>query len=298
MATDPRLPTQLIIIAAVMLVLMSVYEWLKQVLLPDISIWSSHIITIVFTTCVATATFYFVMKQFHEEYRMRLQEIARREAFEASLRESEEKWHSAVNNAVVGFYQVVEAGDFIMVNDKLAAILGYDSSAQLLNNIKNIKQLYVNPQERLPLIERLSVRGVTGQTEVQFKAHTGIPIWISLSARAFTAPSGDTVFEGYIIDITKRKKAEAEKERLYRELKVSMEQVRTLQGMLPICSHCKKVRDDKGYWNQLEEYISSHSDAQFSHSICPECIEKLYPEFCRNKKGDRRMHTGKASLPK
>jgi len=58
-----------------------------------------------------------------------------------------------------------------------------------------------------------------------------------------------------------------------------LSEIQTLRGILPICSNCKKIRDDKGYWNQIEAYISDHSEAQFSHSICPECAKELYPEF-------------------
>ena len=62
------------------------------------------------------------------------------------------------------------------------------------------------------------------------------------------------------------------------ELEKALEEVRTLSGMLPICASCKKIRDDKGYWNQIESYISKHSEVEFSHSICPECAQRLYPE--------------------
>nr|WP_320193298.1 response regulator [uncultured Desulfobacter sp.] len=61
------------------------------------------------------------------------------------------------------------------------------------------------------------------------------------------------------------------------ELKEALSQVKKLSGLLPICMHCKKIRDDKGYWNQIEAYIDNHSEAQFSHSICNECAEKHYP---------------------
>lgn len=71
-------------------------------------------------------------------------------------------------------------------------------------------------------------------------------------------------------------RAEKKKESLILKLESSLDEVKKLSGMLPICSSCKKVRDDTGYWNQIENYISSHSDAQFSHSICPHCAEKLY----------------------
>jgi hypothetical protein len=62
------------------------------------------------------------------------------------------------------------------------------------------------------------------------------------------------------------------------ELEQALAEVKQLSGMLPICSHCKKIRDDQGYWKQLEEFISKHSDAQFSHGICPECLKLHYPE--------------------
>ncbi|QHI68111.1 hypothetical protein [Tichowtungia aerotolerans] len=63
------------------------------------------------------------------------------------------------------------------------------------------------------------------------------------------------------------------------ELTEALKQVRTLTGLLPICASCKKVRNDSGYWDQLEDYIQNHSDAKFSHAICPDCLNKLYPEL-------------------
>jgi len=70
-----------------------------------------------------------------------------------------------------------------------------------------------------------------------------------------------------------------ERQRLITELKRATAHVMQLQGMLPICSSCKKIRDDKGYWNRIEAYFSEHSNVQFSHGICPDCIKKLYPNL-------------------
>ncbi len=70
--------------------------------------------------------------------------------------------------------------------------------------------------------------------------------------------------------------AEEEREKLIRELQEALAKVKTLTGLLPICASCKKIRDDKGYWNQIEAYIRDHSEAEFSHGICPECMKKLY----------------------
>lgn len=74
-----------------------------------------------------------------------------------------------------------------------------------------------------------------------------------------------------------------ERQRLLTELKEALEHVRQLQGMLPICSFCKNIRDDEGYWKELEVYISKHSEARFSHGICPPCARKHYPDFSREK---------------
>ncbi|MCD4775651.1 MAG: tetratricopeptide repeat protein, partial [Candidatus Aegiribacteria sp.] len=63
------------------------------------------------------------------------------------------------------------------------------------------------------------------------------------------------------------------------DLKKALAEVNTLSGLLPICASCKKIRDDSGYWEQIEEYISRRSDTQFSHGLCPECMKKLYPEY-------------------
>ena len=68
-------------------------------------------------------------------------------------------------------------------------------------------------------------------------------------------------------------------ERAYQKLQKAHDRIKKLNGLIPICSHCKKIRDDRGYWNQLEEYISHHSEAEFSHGICPECVKKYYPDY-------------------
>jgi sigma-B regulation protein RsbU (phosphoserine phosphatase) len=78
-------------------------------------------------------------------------------------------------------------------------------------------------------------------------------------------------------------KALWEQEKLAEELRKALSQVKVLSGLLPICASCKKIRNDKGYWEQMEMYIRDHSEAEFSHSICPECAEKLYPEFYKKK---------------
>jgi YesN/AraC family two-component response regulator len=71
----------------------------------------------------------------------------------------------------------------------------------------------------------------------------------------------------------------AEREQLIVDLQKALAEIKTLQGILPICSFCKKIRDDKEVWTQLENYISEHTDARFSHSFCPDCARKMYPKY-------------------
>ena len=93
-------------------------------------------------------------------------------------------------------------------------------------------------------------------------------------------------FIGISRDITKRKLIEEQRDKSIFELKKALIEVKKLSGLLPICSHCKKIRDDKGYWYQIESYIRDHSEAEFSHSICQECAKKYYSDI--NLYGDKK----------
>lgn len=84
------------------------------------------------------------------------------------------------------------------------------------------------------------------------------------------------------LENNQRRQAEQEREKVICELTEALSEVKTLSGLLPICASCKKIRDDKGYWNQIEVYIRKHSGAEFSHGICPECARKLYPEIFKD----------------
>lgn len=74
--------------------------------------------------------------------------------------------------------------------------------------------------------------------------------------------------------INDRKQTEEALEKERRRLQQALDEIRTLRGIVPICSYCKKIRDDEGYWNQVEQYVSKHTEARFSHGICPNCLER------------------------
>ena len=101
-------------------------------------------------------------------------------------------------------------------------------------------------------------------------AKYNIIIWPTCIIVIFAAFMLDLLFRSIFVQMNERKK-------LITELQDSIAAVKILRGLLPICASCKKVRDDKGYWKQIETYITEHSEAEFSHGLCPDCIEKLYP---------------------
>ncbi|MBU0682477.1 MAG: HAMP domain-containing protein [Proteobacteria bacterium] len=103
--------------------------------------------------------------------------------------------------------------------------------------------------------------------------------WLFMHDRAIKWIDGRIVRLQIATDITNRKKTEEEREQLIAQLEEAAGKIKTLSGFLPICASCKRIRDDQGYWNQIESYIRDHSEAEFSHSICPGCAKKLYPEF-------------------
>ena len=100
---------------------------------------------------------------------------------------------------------------------------------------------------------------------------------VEVSASNVTGSSGQVVGRmASFVDITKRKKLELAREKL---IEKQQTEIKILKGIIPICTACKKVRDGVGFWHQVENYIKKHSEADFSHSICPDCAKKLYPDF-------------------
>ena len=110
----------------------------------------------------------------------------------------------------------------------------------------------------------------------------GEPVWVLTSATTIDY-GGRRAILALMTNINSLKLMEKELETAIEELRKAFARVKTLSGLLPICSSCKKIRNDKGYWEQMEIYIRDHSEADFSHGLCPECAERLYPGFYKKK---------------
>ncbi|MEW6128092.1 MAG: PAS domain S-box protein [Acidobacteriota bacterium] len=141
---------------------------------------------------------------------------------------------------------------------------------------------WVNPADYQHFMEEVRRRKTVRNYECQLRTPSGKQVVALLTAEIIEV-NGQQCVLVITLDITRRKQAEAEREQLIAQLQEALTKVKLLSGLLPICASCKKIRDDKGYWNQIEDYISKHSEAEFSHSVCPDCLENFYSELLRKK---------------
>jgi PAS domain-containing protein len=134
---------------------------------------------------------------------------------------------------------------------------------------------FVHPEDRQRTLDQnLKVRsgGQALDFENRYRCKDGSYRWLLWNA---TADLEHEVIYSVARDITERKRADEERERLLRELQAALAEVRELQKILPICSYCRNIRDDENYWQTVESYISHHTNTRFSHGICPACFENV-----------------------
>jgi hypothetical protein len=138
----------------------------------------------------------------------------------------------------------------------------------------------VEDQKRLEREDSETIDDDFFSTEVRIVLLSGDIKWIRFRSKpSHKSGSGEVTWVGCIVDITDQKRLGFEKDHHLKELQKAIDEIKTLKGILPFCSICKKIRDDQGYWNQVDVYIDEHSEADISHSICPECAKKHYPDY-------------------
>lgn len=119
----------------------------------------------------------------------------------------------------------------------------------------------------------------TGKEYVWEVLNDKVDRWYRNHDRVILWQDGSRVKIQIATDITEQKQLSLEREKLITELQEANSQIKTLRGIVPICAYCKKIRDDQGYWQQVEKYVSQHTDAQFSHGICQQCMDEHFPEL-------------------
>lgn len=139
--------------------------------------------------------------------------------------------------------------------------------------------------EMLKIIAGVRRGDVVGEYETERLHKSGKIIPVAVTVSPIKSATGEVIGASSIArDIARQRQAEAERQLLIQELMAASKQVRALTGLLPICATCKRVRDDKGYWQQVEAFIAKHSEITFTHSICPDCAEEYERQFGRKDK--------------
>jgi len=218
------------------------------------------------------------------ELRQRIADLekleVKRKRTEEALRKSEERYRTILDNIEEGYFEVDIPGNFTFFNDSLCRVLGYSRDEMMgMNN-----RQYMDKENAQKIYQAFNQVYTTGEPYRSFDweivRKDGTKRFVESSVSLIRDSKGERIgFRGIVRDITERKRVEAEREKLIRELQDALAQIKKLSGLLPICASCKKIRDDQGYWNQIEAYIRDHSEAKFSHGICPECMKKLYPDL-------------------
>lgn len=201
-----------------------------------------------------------------------------RKRIDDALRDSEEKFRRIVTTVREGIVLLDERRRVGFANDYFAEMLGYRPDEVLGQPFAT----FFFEEDRADFHRRQGEREANREErfERRFKTKDGKAVWAIVSASPMASEDG--VYRGsygVVTNITERKEAEMALRQANEQLRQAMEQVRTLRGIVPICMHCKKIRDDKGYWNQVEVYVRKHTEAEFSHGLCPECLVRLYPEL-------------------
>jgi PAS domain S-box-containing protein len=176
---------------------------------------------------------------------------------------------------------------FTYVSPSIVKLLGYTPEEALQSSLKNIltpesyeKVVEVITKAIVTENEHRTLSDVTLNLELEHIRKDGGKVYVELTTSFIRNEEGLlSGFIGISRDITKRKLIEEQRDKSILDLQQALSEVKKLSGLLPICSYCKKIRDDKGYWNQIESYIHKHSEAQFSHGICQECAKKHYPDL-------------------
>ena len=221
------------------------------------------------------------LRSFHRLEELRAENEARltRDVTEArglaeSLRQSEETHRLLFEKSPLPMWVVDrETLQFLAVNDAAVRDYGYSRAEFPEMTLRD-----VHPPEGVPGLLADLARDASEQDAPLTTRHRkkdGTLIDVEVIAHDIAFGEWKAML-AVLTDVTERRRAAEERERMINELKEAFANVKTLRGLIPICASCKKIRDDKGYWRQVEVYVRDRSEAEFSHGVCPDCMKTLY----------------------
>jgi PAS domain S-box-containing protein len=204
-----------------------------------------------------------------------IETITTLEQAQAVLRESRERYRNLVDNVQDLLCELDQEGRYLHVSQNYAAMLGYAPDDLLGRGAFEL----VHPDDLAATTALFSSPDGQGQTVFRYRHQNGEWRWLESTGKAYTTDEGESRVVVISRDVTGRKVGEEERESHIILLQHALDNIKTLRGLLPICSHCKKIRDDQGQWHTVETYVKDRTEADFSHGICPDCLNRHYPQF-------------------
>jgi PAS domain S-box-containing protein len=210
-------------------------------------------------------------------------DVTQRKQAEQALQKAEAIYHALVETLPQNIFRKDLEGRFVFANQRFCATVGKELAEILHRTDFDLFPVELAKKYRSDDLEVIHNKRVL-ETVEEHQPTSGSRIYVQVvKTPTYDSQGQVNGVQGIFWDITERKRLETEREKLITDLQDALANVKMLSGLLPICSACKKIRDDKGYWNQLESYIAARSEAQFTHGICPDCARKLYPELYVNE---------------
>ncbi len=194
------------------------------------------------------------------------------------LAESRDRYADLYDLAPVGYFTVSEEGLIREVNLTGVTLLGLERRYLIGRPLSRF--VAKDDEDIFQLHRKQAFESETQQIcEVRMIKKDGRPFYAQLESLVGPDADGRRQLRIIMTDVSQRKHVEAEREQLIVELQAALDKVKLLSGLVPICANCKKIRDSEDYWHDVAVYIRDHSEAEFSHGICPDCVKELYPEF-------------------
>jgi PAS domain S-box-containing protein len=213
-------------------------------------------------------------------------DISEQRQRQAALRESEQRFRLAFDDGPIGMTLVNPQGRFLRANRALSDMLGYSEAELREIDFQSITHPEDLEKDLSFVRQVLAGEILSYQMEKRYFDKNRQIVFVRLSVSLIRDPDGEPFyFVVQIENITGMKSRETEREKLIAELRESLARVKTLSGLIPICGWCKNVRADKGYWQTVEQYVLSQTEATFSHGICPDCQKKFKDDIARANGG-------------
>jgi PAS domain S-box-containing protein len=216
-------------------------------------------------------------------------DVTERRKIEEELRQSEDRFRRIFEHSPIGIAIIAPSNSVLDANNAFCDMLGYTSEELVGRDLRE----FIRPEKKnkgeKAMQDALAGKIPVYHIETQYQRKNRKSLWVETTATTIRDREGNILYALIMVeDISVRKDAEREREQLISQLQESLGKIKTLRGLIPICAWCKKIRDDAGYWRRVESYIGEHSDASFTHCICPACLNKEDPESYQEVFGDGR----------